>query len=55
MTNMNGDKISNNGSEILENCEPAVPPNLTTGLFVAHQMNNESTNNSSWDVCSNYW
>lgn len=51
---INGDKISNNGnSEKLVNCDAVVPvpPNLTTGLFVAHQFNNDSTKNSAWNVC----
>ncbi|KAJ6643931.1 hypothetical protein Bhyg_08896 [Pseudolycoriella hygida] len=34
---VNGDKISNNGSEKLFNSESVMAPNLTTGLFVAHQ------------------
>lgn len=42
------DKIASNGNDKLANCESTVP-NLTTGLFVAHQLN-DSTKNTAWNV-----
>lgn len=50
---VNGDKLSNNGSDKLGNCDSVVQSNLATGLFVAHQLNNDSTKNSAWTVSDN--
>ncbi|XP_037049454.1 uncharacterized protein CG5098 isoform X1 [Bradysia coprophila] len=48
MSNGTTDKIANNGSEKLTGSDAVTPSNLTTGLFVAHHLN-DATKNSGWN------